>query len=307
MEAELVRTGQTAERETGETIPLGKIVTIGRDSSNDIVLEDDQVSRNHALIRDEGDGYLIIDLGSSNGTFVNEKPVTSATLLQSNDVIRLGGNGFLFRYIEETSHRRGRPSQRTTTRHFARVNLAILVSDIRNYTVLSEALPADALSVFLADWFRRVGRCVEARSGSIEKFRGDSVMAYWISRIDADNGHILGALRTASDILAASVEYGSRMSEEHPGCSFEIGCAVHCGEAVLGNIGADSRRDFTTLGDPVNVTFRIESMCRVLGAPVLVSEEIKAQAEPEFAFDDLGPHTLKGKVEPMRLYALRVD
>lgn len=306
MEAELVRTRLTAVYGTGETIPVGEIVTIGRGSSNSIILNDDQVSRNHALIRQESGGYLIIDLGSSNGTFVNEKPATTATLLRANDVIRVGESEFVFRYVEEKGGGRGHATKRTTKRHFvAQANLAILVSDIRNYTILSEALPADYLSALLADWFRRVGRCVEARNGSIEKFRGDSVMAYWVPAADDDSGHIAGAIRAAGDMLTASAEYEKRVSTQYPGYTFAIGCAVHCGEAVLGNIGADSRRDFTTLGDCVNVTFRMESLCGELGRPVLVSEEIKAQAEPEFAFDDLGQRTLKGKSKPMRLYALR--
>ena len=92
----------------------------------------------------------------------------------------------------------------------------------------------------------------------------------------------------------------------YPYHAFRIGCGIHCGDAVLGNIGADSRRDFTTLGDSVNVTFRIESLCSGLNRPVLVSEEIKTQAGPEFAFDDPGPQSLKGKPEPMNIYALRL-
>lgn len=306
MEAELMRVGPTDESETAETIPLGNIVTIGRSPGNNLVLQDDQVSRNHALIRREGQGYLIIDLGSANGTFINDKPVTTATPLSSNDIIRLGESVFVFHYTGEQLDAATQPPKRTTQRFFAQVNLAILVSDIRNYTALSAALPAEGLSIILADWFRRVGECIAAHDGNIEKFRGDSVMAYWISKPGGgDNAHILGALHTAREMLAASHDFDERLTQQYPGHAFQIGCAVHCGDAVLGNIGADSRRDFTTLGDCVNVTFRIESLCSTLVRPVLVSEEIKKQSEPEFAFDSLGPHSLKGKTEPMDIYALR--
>lgn len=305
MKAELVRRGLSAANKAGEIIPVGDVVTIGRDVDNTIVLKNDQVSRNHAMIRKEKDGCLIMDLGSSNGTFVNEKPATSVTLLRSNDVIRVGESEFVFRYIDEGGHRRGRGSQKTTKRQFARVSLAILVSDVRNYTALSEALPADVMSAFLADWFRWVGRCIEAHDGSIEKFRGDSVMAYWMPEAVNNNVYIVQALRTATEMLTESAKFGKRMSDRYAGHAFDIGCAIHCGEAVRGNIGADSRSDFTTLGDCVNVTFHMESMCRELGRPVLVSEEIKTAAEPEFEFEDLGQQPIKGKSEPMRLYALR--
>ncbi len=306
MEAQLTRTGPAGESEAGDVIPLGEIVTIGRSPGNNLVLHDEQVSRNHALIRREGTGYLIIDLGSANGTFVNEKPVTMATPLRSNDVIRLGECRLVFRHTEGSPPHPAHTLRKTTQRFFAKANLAVLVSDVRNYTVLSSALPADGLSAILADWFQQVGKHIEAHDGSIEKFRGDSVMAYWISKPDKnDNAHILGALRAARAMLAASHEYDKRLSRHYPGYAFRIGCAVHCGDAVLGNIGADSRRDFTTLGDCVNVTFRIESMCSTLDRPVLVSEEIKIRLEAEFAFDYLGPHSLKGKAEPMTIYALR--
>jgi len=306
MEAELKRTGPTGETETGDPIPLGEIVTIGRSPGNNLVLQDEQVSRNHALIRREGNGYLIIDLGSANGTFINDKPVTTATPLNSRDVIRLGECKFTFRYAGEQDTPAPEAPKKATQRFFAEVNLAILVSDVRNYTALSAELPADGLSAILADWFRRVGECIGAHNGNIEKFRGDSVMAYWISKSrEGDNSHILDALRAARDMLAASGDYDRRLSQQYPGHAFQIGCGVHCGDAVLGNIGADARRDFTTLGDCVNVTFRIESLCSTLGRPVLVSRDIKAQAEPEFTFDSLGPQPLKGKPEPMEIYALR--
>lgn len=306
MEAELVRAGPAGESEAGDTIPLGEIVTIGRSPGNKLVLHDAQVSRNHALIRREGTRYLIIDLGSANGTFINDKPVTTATPLRSNDVIRLGESIFIFQHADQEDSDSTQTLRKSTQRFFAEANLAVLVSDVRNYTALSTALPAGGLSAILADWFQQVGKCIDTHDGSIEKFRGDSVMAYWISKPGGrDNVHILNALRTARDMLAASHDYDERLSRTYPGHAFRIGCAVHCGDAVLGNIGADSRRDFTTLGDCVNVTFRIESLCSTLGRPVLVSEEIKTQSEAEFEFDDLGPQSLKGKVEPMTIYALR--
>jgi adenylate cyclase len=306
MEAKLVRVEPTREGETGDPIPLGEIVTIGRSPGNNLVLPDDQISRNHALIRREGEDYLIMDLGSANGTFVNDKPVTSATPLRTKDVIRIGESEFVFQ-DEEREFPSTKEVRKGTQRVFANVNLAVLVSDVRNYTVLSSALPADGLSMVLADWFRRVGECIEARAGNIEKFRGDSVMAYWISKPGGgDNAHILGALRAARDMVEASHEYDESLAAQYPGHAFRIGCGIHCGDAVLGNIGADSRRDFTTLGDCVNVTFRIESLCSTLDRPVLVSEEIKAQAQPEFEFDDMGPQSLKGKEEPITIYALRM-
>jgi len=304
MKAELVLISiNSADAEQEESFVLDEILTIGREPGNNVFIDDDLISRFHALVRRSEGEYVILDLCSSNGTFVNDKPVSAPTPLKNGDELKLGKARLVFRLQDEISTPVSRHS--TTRRIFSAVNMAVLVSDVRNFTELSEALPADELSTILADWFRRVGKLLQANDGNIEKIRGDSVLAYWLAEADfGNNDHVTGALNTALDMHHASLEFDRRMSDQYPGHTFRIGCGIHTGEAVLGNIGADARRDYTTMGDCVNVTFRIESLCGVLHRSILVSDEIKALAGPGYDFEDLGMHKVKGKPKPLHIFSI---
>lgn len=280
------------------------MTTIGRSAGNTVTLDDDMVSRNHAMIRREGDEYVLVDLGSANGTFVNNRPISSPTSLKDNDQLKLGDVVFSFRYAAREQAPQAVSPKQATRRFFAEVNIAVLVSDIRNYTTLSEHIAADSLSALLSDWFRSAGQCIERHAGIIEKFRGDSLMAYWMSSKSAGAAHVTQAIDAARDLVAAAEPFDERIAQQHPSSRFKIGCGIHVGDAVLGNIGADARRDFTTLGDCVNVTFRIESLCATLDREILVSEEARLLAPDDMVFDDIGGHVLKGKTEPIHLFAL---
>lgn len=301
-QAKLVRLDPGA---TGERFVLGEITTIGRSAGNTVAVRDELVSRNHALIRREGDEFVLVDLGSANGTFVNERPISGPTTLNDDDELKVGGAVFRVQYAGGGAARGEAAPRESTRRFFAEVNIAVLVSDIRNYTVLSERVAADRLSAMLSDWFRAAGRCIEQHTGIIEKFRGDSLMAYWMaSKTAGGTTHVEQALAAAQQMVDTSREFDERFREHLAGDRFKVGCGIHVGDAVLGNIGADARRDFTTLGDCVNVTFRIESLCATLDREILVSEEARRMAPSGLAFDDLGSHQLKGKAEPMQLFAL---
>lgn len=263
------------------------------------------MSRNHAIIRKESTQLILVDLGSANGTFVNNQPISNPTVLNDKDEIKFGDVKFTIRYDAIVAPDEiYTPNKKTTERVFANIQMAVLVSDIRNYTQLSVSIPADIVSSALAEWFGCVGDLVKKHFGIIEGFRGDSVLAYWASSPADDTNHILGALNTARDMVAASRSFDINFSQKHPGHDFKIGCGVHSGDAVLGNIGADSRRGYTVLGDCVNVTFRIESLCSSLDREILVSEDIALLNYDGFEFEDMGYHDLKGKSESYHLFAL---
>lgn len=301
--AELIRIDPAAPA-GGDRIALGQMTTIGRNMSNTVTLEDDVVSRDHALIRREGGSYVVVDLGSANGTFVNNRPISSPVILQNNDELRIGDAVFIVRYTGESETTASGDPEKSTRRFFAEVHVAVLVSDIRNYTSLSEHIAADRLSALLSDWFRLAGRCIERHTGIIEKFRGDSLMAYWMASKSAGATHVSQAIEAARELVSASRDFNERFTEHYPDSAFKIGCGIHVGDAVLGNIGADARRDFTTLGDCVNVTFRIESLCSSLNREILVSEDARRLVTADLSFDDAGLHALKGKAEAIRLFSL---
>jgi adenylate cyclase len=304
MEAEIVISSPEGDL---KSVRIADIATIGRSPDNNLVIPSGLVSRNHALIRYEGDQYVIIDLGSANGTFLNGRPVATATKINDGDEIRMGDTVLRFQCAGQAPRKSKRSGVgKTTARVFANVTLCVLVTDVRNYTSLSERIPAEELSTLLADWFDTAGRCIADHGGTIEQFRGDCVMTYWLSAPgDTSNDYVMRAIDTARELVRLVERFDKRFSDQYPGQSFKIGCGIHMGDAVLGSIGPDARRDLTTLGDSVNVTFRIEALCSTLGEQIMVSEAINQAVGDAVAFRDLGPHALKGKSAQVRLYALR--
>ena len=113
------------------------------------------------------------------------------------------------------------------------------------------------------------------------------------------------AVEAACALAARSTEYAEEVASALGGEIFSVGCALHVGEAVLGNIGADSRRDLTMLGDCVNMAFHIESQCAVLGRPIVFSKDVQEIVADSFDAESLGTHTLKGKDDPLELFSVR--
>ncbi|HXT01772.1 MAG TPA: adenylate/guanylate cyclase domain-containing protein, partial [Elusimicrobiota bacterium] len=91
----------------------------------------------------------------------------------------------------------------------------------------------------------------------------------------------------------------------HPELAFAVGCGIHMGEAMFGSMGGAAGRQFTAIGDCVNAAFRIESLCKELQRPIMVSEEIKSHAGAGYAFEDMGLQKLKGKAADVQVYAAR--
>ena len=290
-------------------LPFERSLTVGRDRSNDLVLESHGVSRHHAMIRAQNGGLVLVDLGSSNGTFVNSRLAGGPVTLEPGDEIGIGDRSV--RYLDgQAPDEDGDDSGLSaggykTVRSFVPREVCLLVSDIRSFTRLSESLPGERLPRIVADWFHVVDDLVRERGGTIEKFRGDSVMACWIApRNDEVAATVARALDAAGDIVRRAADYGREVGKDLGGGDFGVGCGLHRGLAFQGNIGSDSRRDITMLGDCVNVTYRIESLCAPLDRPILVSPEVREAAGDAFHFEPLGPHELKGKTEPLELFAL---
>ena len=283
-------------------------LSIGRDESNDLVLNDDRVSRNHALIRKQGADVVLVDLGSSNGTFLNGRPVGGPHTLQESDRLEIGGCAMSLVLDEPTPGAEVVPAApaEVTARAFTNRSVCILVSDIRNFTPLSAAVTAEALPPIITRWFRLAGDLIQEHDGVIEKFRGDSVMAFWTWRPNADDeGQVVQAVQAARAVVARSRVYAQEVASRLSGQTFSVGCGLHVGKAVLGNIGTDSRRDITMLGDCVNVAFRIESQCAALGESIVFSRAVHEIVAGSIDTKSLGAHALKGKDDALELFSVR--
>ncbi len=293
-----------------KVVPLGAIFSIGRGPSNDLVINDTRASRNHAVIRLQGDrAYSLLDLGSSNGTLLNGKRVTIPCSLKTGDEIRIANACLVFTggSQESASSEDAPETEMRTEMAFTSETVSILVVDIRNYTVLSEGIPGDFLSRLVGRWFQEVSGIIEKNNGSIDKFIGDAVMALWLkTRTEGNKQHITGPIRAAVEMVGLAQSFHKELTSAYPTFSFHVGCGVNCGQAILGNVGVDARRDFTTVGDCVNVAFRLETLCKELGRPIVVSEEIRRAAGDAFPFEDLGPQKVKGKSKDLQVFGVKL-
>jgi adenylate cyclase len=180
--------------------------------------------------------------------------------------------------------------------------VSILFADIRGFTRLSEGMePADVVAL-LNDVFQLVSDCILARGGTIDKFIGDSVMAYFGAPV-ASSDHAVAAVSAAVDIVRAVEERNRKLDGE--GHAVGVGVGIHTGAVVVGNIGSDRRTDFTAIGDPVNVAARLEKLSRA--GEILVSEAVQRRVRGSHRLRFEGERQLSGRQEPVHVYSIELS
>jgi adenylate cyclase len=178
--------------------------------------------------------------------------------------------------------------------------VTILFADLRDFTALSERLDGKAVVATLNEFHTRMVDQLFAFGGTLDKYMGDGIMAYFGAPVAQPN-HAEQAVRCALAMQEALTRLnGERTRRGEP--PLHMGVGVHTGRAVLGDIGAPRRREYTAIGDTVNVAARIEQLTKIAGAPVLVSEETRQRAGDGFLFVPAEPVRVKGKSEPLQTY-----
>lgn len=179
-------------------------------------------------------------------------------------------------------------------------HVAVLFVDIRGFTTLSESMNPEDVVGILNEYLTHVTNCIFAHNGMLDKFIGDAAMAIFNAPVDQDD-YIYKAVQTAYDIVNGASELQKSIEEKY-GKKIYFGVGVHCGEAVIGNIGCKTRMDYTAIGDTVNTASRIEG--KAGKGEVLISTEVKEKLEKRISIEDAGLVELKGKAEPVRVYRL---
>ncbi|MGI9406416.1 MAG: adenylate/guanylate cyclase domain-containing protein [Hyphomicrobiaceae bacterium] len=189
-------------------------------------------------------------------------------------------------------------------------DVTVMFTDIAGYSTLSEGVPATDIATLLNRHFELIAGCIEDEDGTVDKFIGDSVMAFW-GAPDEQPDHAERAVRAARAIAGALEKENKhrRTRGEAPIC---IRIGLHSGPAIIGNIGAPERINYTIIGDTVNVTQRIEQLGKQFdegGQPTaavatVVSVETVTRLGDGFELESLGPHPVRGrqgKIEVFRL------
>jgi class 3 adenylate cyclase len=180
-------------------------------------------------------------------------------------------------------------------------DVTVLFADIRGFTRLSEGLEPSDVVALLNDVFQLVSDCILKRGGTIDKFIGDSVMAYFGAPVPSGD-HPVAAVNAAVDIARAVDLRNARLAQgEHP---VGVGMGIHTGPVVVGNIGSDRRTDFTAIGDSVNVAARLEKLARP--GEILVSEAVQRRVRGSHRLRFEGERQLSGRQEPVHVYSVEL-
>lgn len=181
--------------------------------------------------------------------------------------------------------------------------ITILFSDIRGFTSLSETRSPEQVVDLLNRYFTRQVEVIFRHGGTLDKFIGDAVMAFWNAPTDTP-GHAEKAVAAAIEMTRALDDFKRELMARGEGLGdFDVGIGLHTGPAVVGFLGSDTRMEYTAIGDTVNLGSRIESATKGV-ARVLVSDATRAAcgAGSRFNFEHRGQFHVKGREQPVDLY-----
>lgn len=292
-------------------VVCGDVATIGRVQPNDIVVPDPKVSRSHAIVRMLGDGrFYVMDVGSANGTFVNGERICVPRELRHGDEIRIGDQVLTFQAdVQEPAARIAGPadvsSETVLTMSGVVCFLTVLIVDVRGYTVLSEHLPPEHLASVMGALFNDATHVVQSHGGVVDKFIGDGVMARWTGERNHAGIGPLCALRAACDLHRAVARIN--MGRPDLPMPLRIGCGINSGQAVLGTVGANARREYTAIGDAINLAFHLETATKQLGTDIAVGFDCCRHLPEDLWRGRLKPAVVKGDRDPIDVWPLSFE
>ena len=285
---------------------VNNTATLGRSADNTIPLPGNHVSRQHAIVRcHNAFQYQIMDLGSRNGTFVNEQRVVMPVVLESGARIRIANYQLIFDQTpddEPGEHADLTLAATSAEGHQSTLSVAILVCDIRGFSTMAEKLEERELAQIIGNWFRDTGNAVQSAGGIIDKYIGDAVLAYWPARDQQGT-----ECATCLDVALTILELAATRSWPGTEGPFRVAIALHFGRVTSGNIGQVALRDATIIGDAVNTAFRLEGVTKDLNQNLVLSQDFITVLPPGREFVDFGEFQLKGKSQLVRVYGLKPD
>jgi adenylate cyclase len=188
--------------------------------------------------------------------------------------------------------------------------MTIMFSDVRGFTAISESFKSDpqGLTALMNRFLTPLTNAILARKGTIDKYMGDAIMAFWNAPLD-DKEHQLHACEAALDMLQRIDVLNKQREQEAqeggpPYIPLNVGVGLNTGVCVVGNMGSDLRFDYSVLGDSVNLASRLEGQSKEYGFPIIVGSKTALAVKDKFAILELDFIMVKGKKEPEVIYAI---
>lgn len=197
-------------------------------------------------------------------------------------------------------------------------NITVLFSDIRGFTTISERFNAQELTRFINKFLTPMTNVILTRNGTIDKYMGDAIMAFWNAPMEVKD-HPKHACLAALEMQEAVKELNTKLLEEasHEGentgssrrhyVPINIGVGINTDDCCVGNMGSDQRFDYSALGDGVNLASRLEGQSKTYGVDIVLGQNTVDQLNDELAVVQIDRIQVKGKTEPVTIYALFGD
>jgi adenylate cyclase len=188
--------------------------------------------------------------------------------------------------------------------------MTIMFSDVRGFTTISESYKHDpqGLTALMNRFLTPLTDAILARKGTIDKYMGDAIMAFWNAPLD-DKEHQINACNAALDMLDKidALNKEREIEAQHGGHVYipiNVGVGLNTGVCVVGNMGSNLRFDYSVLGDSVNLASRLEGQSKEYGFPIIAGSKTALAAKDKFAILELDFIMVKGKKEPEVIYAI---
>jgi len=188
--------------------------------------------------------------------------------------------------------------------------MTIMFSDVRGFTTISESYKSNpqGLTALMNRFLTPLTNAILARKGTIDKYMGDAIMAFWNAPLD-DREHQVNACEAALDMLERIDVLNKEREIEaqnggHPYIPINVGVGLNTGICVVGNMGSNLRFDYSVLGDSVNLASRLEGQSKEYGFPIIVGSKTALAVKEKFAILELDFIMVKGKKEPEVIYAI---
>lgn len=180
--------------------------------------------------------------------------------------------------------------------------LSIMFADIANFTSISENMDPEALMLQLSDYLGMLAETIRLNHGTVDKYLGDGVMAFWGAPVSSEQ-HAIHACQAALS-CSKGIQEMNRSWELKGKKPFWSRFGIHTGVTLVGNLGSKSRMNYTVVGDSVNLASRLEGVNKIYKTEIIVSSDTRDAAEREFIFRPLGSVAVKGKKQEVEIYEL---
>ncbi|MBU0467414.1 MAG: adenylate/guanylate cyclase domain-containing protein [Nanoarchaeota archaeon] len=180
--------------------------------------------------------------------------------------------------------------------------ITIFFSDIRGFTSISEKLNPEELVNLMNDYLTKMTEIILENNGTVDKFIGDAVMAFWNAPFNQEDHAELACKSAVEQINSLKKFNKDKKNQGYP--EINIGIGINTGEAITGNMGSEERFDYTAMGDSVNLASRLEGLTKQYGVNIIISESTKKQIKNKFDVRKLDRVKVKGKKIPITIYEL---